>query len=487
MTLDKFKAKKKQAEKEAIQKTKINIDKEPKLVFPTDAFPKRISDIIKCFAECYGFPVDYFGLGVLMAASSAIGNAYNAEYKYKFVATPILYGSIVGNASIGKTHVLNMCLSPIFRLEEKFREKQTAALQEWKQAAFEVANSNIKGEKEPPKPIPNEILINDATIEAINYSLSHNPRGLLYFKDELSGWVNSLNQYRKGSDTEFWLSNWSNVTIKVSRASKEPLYIKKPFINVFGALTPSFLEQMASGGRADNGFLARIIFAYPDDMKKPYPSDITPDESVFKTYAQIIEYIYKLPNNINRAVSEIDDPTIESIVLKLNDKAKAIYKQFLFDNTDNIREAEDDKIKSIYGKMDSYCLRFSLILELLELASSDFKSEPLPLYSTVEEIEQIQIQEKSVLNAIKLCEYFKKTAFKVIQRFESPVRLLPREQQLFYEALPDIFTRKEAENTAKETKLKISTSTIKRLLNNHQGVKSLFKKLGRGEYEKRFL
>lgn len=436
--------------------------------FPVHSLPPKLASIATTFNKCYGLPVDYFGLGMLTAASVAIGNAYFVTYKQNYNFSAILYSAIVGNSSIGKTPAINLCLGPIFHLEEIYRDQYNARIEAWKQECFELQMSGMKRE-DPPKPTQLELIINDATTEAINSVLGVNPRGILMVKDELNAWINSLNQYRgKGSDSEFWLTVWSSQPTKVNRIGKDSLYVRKPFVSVIGGIPPAMLNGFAGEGRTDNGFLARILWAWPDEMRKPYENNIQPDPQVFSDYRAIIENLHKLPHNFT------EEGHGEPILIGLTEKARKAYSHWFKDNTDLINSEESDTIKSIYGKMESYLLRLALILSLLDLAIQGGEYTP-------EHMQEHQVGEEDILRAVELVAYFKKTALRVIGNLENPARKLTDEKEAFYEALPEEFSTKAALEAGQEAN--ISERTVKRMLNDFL----LFKQLGRGRYRKIYL
>lgn len=105
----------------------------------------------------------------------------------------------------------------------------------------------------------------DTTVEALVGILENNPRGLLVHKDELAGWVRSMDQYKggKGSDRQHWLSFWSGDEVVVDRKSRmgEPLIVAKPFVSLFGGIQPSMLGELGAG--AEDGLIDRFLFAYP--------------------------------------------------------------------------------------------------------------------------------------------------------------------------------------------------------------------------------
>lgn len=433
--------------------------------FPIVAFPEKIQQIIHAFHAAYKLPKSYYGLSILTVCGAVIGNAYSLKYKEGYFVPPIIYSAIVGNASVGKTPAIRLCLKPILKIEEAYNQSYKEVLCEWEK---EISQLN-KGDTQPPKPYRKELIINDATTEAIHYVLSRNPRGLILFQDELLAWINNLNKYSNGSDMEYWLSNWSNVPAKINRATKETLMIPKPCTSVIGGLQPAVLDNLAKNGRKDNGFLVRILFAFPKNLKKPYESDFDLNPNVYQEYENLILGLNNLSNDVVKD-ENTNEWKIDTIIIHLSDRARCVYKKWNKSNTDKINKTEDDSLKSLYGKLENYCLRFALILELMTVVCNQEEIHPI----------MCEVNQNTMINAILLTEYFRTTGEKVLNRIENldPLEGLSSNVQNLYNSLPDYFTTQYGVQLAKTKD--ISERTFKRLLNK----KSLFRKVKRGHYEK---
>lgn len=478
---------------------KLQQQKESRVVtnFPIEAFPKRIQNIITCFYECYRLPVDYHAASILTTASVAIGNGYAAYYKRRQVYPAILYTAVVGFPSSGKSPGIEFGTYPLEEIERKYREQYQVLLEEWKEKAFKAS---LSGDPEPDQPVSKDVIIKDATMESINGIMMRNPKGLLLYQDELKAWINNMNSYRKGSDLESWLSNWSGKSVKVSRSGKDPIWIPYPFISTIGGIQPGILHELANNGKADNGFLARILFAYPDEMECPPETNQEPDQSVIDLYTGFINFLDKLPNHI-----EVDETgaykfnRLQRIEIPLSEEAKVRYIQFLNDYSEQMNETDEEAIKGILGKLKQYCLRISLILEMLQLAEqfapestdvpeeldkADWSNWSIP---DLEDVEKVQISLQSLENAILMTEYFRKTAYKVVERLESPAKQLPTYQSFLYEQLPNEFDSALAREIAKkmreeDEKCKLSDRTVYRMLNDT----NLFRQFG-NRYQKTWL
>lgn len=436
-------------------------DKIKAVSFPVHAFPAQVQDIINDLYKAFQLPTDYYGLSILTICAGVIGNAYNLFYKTGYTVPSIIYGAIVGISSIGKSPALEFCIEPIREIEKEYDIEHKSKVREWRK--------NAKDEKfNEPSPKRKDLLISDATTEAINKGMESNPKGLLLFLDELVAWVKSLNQYRKGSDLEFWLRIWSGSLAKVNRVSKDTLFIPKPCISVIGGLQPTVLDEMASDSKKENGFLFRILFAYPNIQRKPYETDYSPSKTTFEQYKNLISGLHNLPNNIG--TDEEGNQKVESISLRLSADARKKFSKWNRENTDLMNDTKNENIKSLYGKLESYCLRISLVLELMESVCEGKEVHPDSTF----------IQAQTMQNTIELIEYFRWSGMKVMRRVEKedPVEELTRDRAEIYEALPSEFTTAQGIEKAKSMGMK--DRTFRRFLQNRE----FFDKINRGFYAK---
>src|SRR5262249_54287166 len=152
---------------------------------------------------------------------------------------------------------LDLVIEPAHEEAENLRENWRKAMEQY-DLDLEDFKARKNDDDPPPKPIKpvlQRLTVNDATAESLVPILNENPRGVLLVRDEMSGWVQSMNQYReggKGADQQFWLSVWSGATVEVDRKkthAEGPLVARKPFVAVIGGLTPDNLPVL----RGDRG------------------------------------------------------------------------------------------------------------------------------------------------------------------------------------------------------------------------------------------
>lgn len=432
--------------------------------FPTDVFPMRVQEIIKACNESLNYPIDFTAASMLYAVSVSIGNTFKAELMEGFQQNAVLYLAIVGRAGTTKSHPLSFALSPIDKRDSEAYLTYKKQLKEFQR----VSKLNKKereeegiSEKDLVKPSWNQFLISDFTPEALAAVHDVNKRGLGVYVDELATWFNNFNRYNKGSEEQFWLSVWSGKPLRINRKTSEPINIPLPFVSVAGTIQPAVLNQLATN-RTENGFIDRILFVFPEYLKKEYWSENQLSPEISKDWSKILETLL----NIQQRFNETENP--DPVILRLSPEAKEILFAWQRTNTDQANGSESDAERAICAKIEQYAIRFSLILQLLQYACSVGGKN--------------QIEVEAVRGALRLAEHFKRTALRVQTMLanETPVDRLPADKRKLYEALPDEFST--AEGLAISESLEVPERTFKRFLND----KNLFEKTSRGKYQRKF-
>lgn len=422
--------------------------------FPVEVFPLAVQEIIKATNESLNFPTDFTGASILYAVSLAVGNTHRVEVKKGWQENSVLFIANVGKPNTNKSHPLSFALQSIFE-----KDKITFSEYEKKKQEYEQAEEK----KNISKPVWQKLIVSDFTPEALAEIHKFNKRSIGVYVDELAGWFKNFNRYHKGAEQEFWLSVWSGTRLTIDRKGSEPIFIHLPFIPVGGNIQTQILFELAKDSRAKNGFIDRLLFAFPEGLQKPYWSDTEINPAIIDNWKIIISNLLKLELQFDKTTF-----SPEPEVLKFTPEAFQKLKQWEKQNTDLCNSTENEALASIYGKFDIHAVRFALILEMLRYACGESNKQAVGI--------------EAVNGALKLVEYFKATAEKVhsiISNF-NPLDKLPADKQKLYEALPDCFTTAEGLNVAELQDF--PERNFKRFLNE----KDLFNRLSRGEYEKKF-
>ena len=417
--------------------------------FPVEVFPKKIQEIIEQTNRHQNFPIDYIAPCLLFVASLACGNSAVVELQRGWREKPLMYLAIVGGRGTNKTSCFDFALAPI-------RERDNDEYDNYVEAKALYDAELLKPAKErklpAEAPVFRQFILSDFTPEVLVHQHRANPRGLIVFNDELIGFIYSFNKYRSGSDEQMWTQLFAGGGVTVNRVGADPVKINDTCIGVFGGIQPELLPAFARG-KVQSGFMDRWLFAFPEKVKYPKFNDVDIDEKIAKNWHRIIKRILDLPF----------DETPK--VVPLSAQAKALFKEW-YDKLADQKNCGGSSFAGIATKMDRYCGRLALGLEVMKYGCKESKLE--------------EISEDSLRGAIALCYYFLACGTKAHRNFyTSPVETLPSVQKSIYEALPLNFETGDGIRIADSYGM--GERTFKRWLNS-----SLFKKIDHGYYEKKY-
>ena len=178
----------------------------PKLpTFPVDAMPRGCRALIREATAAIGCPPEFVALPMLVVLGTAIGNSRVLMLKPGWEEGAALYGAVVAAPGEKKTPALKIALEPATRtqtrLRKDFRREKDEYMRKMRQWEVDRRESTQNGNSAPPppqEPRMERTVVEDTTVEALAVVLEGTPRGVAVFRDELSGWVRSMDQYKQG-------------------------------------------------------------------------------------------------------------------------------------------------------------------------------------------------------------------------------------------------------------------------------------------------
>ena len=428
--------------------------------FPFDVLPLKMQEYISSLSRGRGAPKEFTAASMLWAAATATGSTYCIWHQHK-PRWAVIYLSLIGSSGVNKSGTLEDAIKPIERRDNE-RYKAYLAEKEVYDRLASMSKRELKQQAKelPPEPVQSQTIIIDATPEATYHVHKNNPRGIGVYRDELAGFFNDFGRYNKSGEQQMWLQNWSFKPIQVNRASKGSISIRiaNPFICIAGGVQPGVVKQIAKG-RVEDGFMARFIWVFLDDLKKPLWNDQ--------------EIPYDLITDYDRAINKLLDlkpgPEGEPNKITLSPEAWEIIKNY-FNNTNNPRanEATEDGKKAMYSKFDEHYFRLSLALLFVRWAYSHEPDPPRVLDAATAQM------------AIEVNEYFVRQSERVYYHLTaSPAESLKGEKRELYDALPAEFTLNEARKIRENLDV-LSDATMRIMLRDAK----FFTKQSHGKYIK---
>jgi hypothetical protein len=199
-------------------------------------------------------PRDYVAASLIGCASAWIGNARRVAATADWSEPAHLWLALIGAPSAGKTPAL----APMITVSRNIERDEDFA---WRL-------THQDDEKPPPGP---RVIAMDTSTDELQHMLSRSPRGLLYVRDELAGWIGSFDRYNgRGTDRTFALEAWNGGVYVCDRVKyrDDPVRIEHCSLAVVGCMVPDRLREVLAD--ADDGLAARLLYVWPD------PAPITP-------------------------------------------------------------------------------------------------------------------------------------------------------------------------------------------------------------------
>lgn len=437
--------------------------------FPIEAFSKRTRQFITSVYDHLRFKKDYLGINILCAIGVAAGKRYRIEINNTFHDYPGLFYVMVGYPSIGKTPPMRLILKPLFDYNREISVKYNEELDAFYQRLEKYENSKDKEKMEKPrKPRKPHFITQDYTLEWLVGALNRSMNGMLLFQDEISGWTKSSMRYSKGMDeSTFWNERYNHSDIIYNRKSEDyNIVVNEPLISVIGGTQIEQLKHLIDGDKTENGFMSRLLFAYPtDQLLELSDNDDVPEDEIH-WWNSFIREIIDLD-----VILDDKKTTVIPRTIRLGSEARRIFMSWKRDNINMINEmnaCSNGILASYFGKLGTALGRLCLIMQIERWRNHETDME--------------QIDAESVRRAILLVEYFRKVFHRIYFYFfvEGDIRLSELEKKV-YSALPDEFETCKGKEIA--VALGMPERTFSRFISDNT---KLFSKQKHGIYHKIF-
>jgi hypothetical protein len=268
----------------------------PVAAFGPESLPQALRPWVMDIAERMQCPADFPAVAAMVCLGAVAGRQIGIRPKRQddWLVVPNLWGAVIGRPSLLKSPALAEPMRFLTRLERQAREEHEAALQDHKARAI-VAEEKVKlarrdvakalkqgggnallhasdamaGLDETP-PARRRYVTNDGTVEKIGELLRDNPRGLLVFRDELTGWLQSLDREGREGARAFFLESWNGTgRFTFDRIGRGTVEIEAACVSVLGGVQPGplspYLGAALAGGAGDDGLVQRLqLLAWPD-------------------------------------------------------------------------------------------------------------------------------------------------------------------------------------------------------------------------------
>lgn len=370
--------------------------------------PESLRPWVCDIAERIQCPPDFPAVGALVSLAAVAGRQVGVRPRARddWTVVPNLWGAIVGRPGLLKSPALTETMRPLQRLEAARREEYEHAIREHdadqavgkanaKALEKRISEAVKKGDRDEAKRLAMEkvtdeaeaprrqrYLTSDTTVEKLGELLSANPRGILVYRDELSGWLRDLDREGREGSRAFYLEAWNGTgRFTYDRIGRGTIDIEAATVSVLGSIQPGplsgYLRDALNGGAGDDGLLQRLqVVAWPDAPTAWRDVDRFPDTEARRRAWETFERLDTLePADVGAELSGEGIP-----YLRLDPAAYELFSDWRQRLEIRLRDGtEHPAYEAALAKYRSLIPSIALLVHLADTAEGGPVSEPAML------------------------------------------------------------------------------------------------------------
>lgn len=369
----------------------------PVAPMPPEMLPEPFRAWLADIARRMQCPLDFVAVGAIVAASSVIGAGCGIRPKVRDDWEVIcnLWGGPVARPSMMKTPSLAEVIKILARMEadeaetfeemKRFHDAGVEALKAKKDALKSEMLAAAKGKKtarpmdiiqadmasmEPDEEVTRRrFKTNDATTEKLGELLNQNPRGLLVFRDELTGLLLSWDREDRQSDRAFFLEAWNGSgSFTTDRIGRGTVDIKNTCLSILGGIQPGKLQAyllQAANNLTNDGMIQRFqLLVYPDEPAGWVLIDDSPDRSARDRATGIFMALAEM--DFEQAGADGEEG--ERPFFHFDQAAQGLFYEWLTELEGKIRSEETPLLCEHFAKYRSLMPSLALVFHLIDVA-----------------------------------------------------------------------------------------------------------------------
>ena len=228
--------------------------------FPLEILPVVIQRYVMQQSRVIGCDASALAMACLAGLSGAVDHSFKIRLMRNgdWHESVRLWLMLVGDVSVKKTPIIKAATKALMHFQVEQIKAYEQELAEYEEQLAECDKKDPKPEKPVPPP---RYITSDTTIEKLGEILARSPRGILVKRDELAGWLGSMEKYGGGkaanSDRAFWLEAYDGGPHVVDRIRRGTQAVENLSASVLGGIQPDKLAEIH--GLTNDGLLQRFI------------------------------------------------------------------------------------------------------------------------------------------------------------------------------------------------------------------------------------
>lgn len=310
-----------------------------------EKLPPELSELIESAFINMRIPKEYLFSSILFAFSNAAGLAFEINtLGYQNFAN--LFFAIIGSRGDVKSAAMKLATG-IFN-------------------QYDAESYNSEGENELENIKNRKFLIQNATIQAAQYSHYYNKYSIGIFIDELTSLIEKMANKNNADGIAwrtFFLEGYNNTVIDILRKTTESFRIEKSYPTLMGSIQEQFVPNLFGNGNLESGFIDRVFFTPKLTSNNKISKGAIP-EKIHLNYNKNLKNVTEFRKAIEESIE------FESLKLKLDSEAEEelfIYVQNLLDK----QVIAPENIKQYLAKLQISIHKLIIIVHLIKNAKTN--------------------------------------------------------------------------------------------------------------------
>jgi putative DNA primase/helicase len=292
--------------------------------FESKLLPEDFRPWIEDIAERMQCPPDFPAVASMSALATVMGRRVGIRPKQydDWLVVANLWAAVIGRPGLLKTPAIQEPLKILWHLELEAGRVYQQELERWKVQQI-IAKEREKVDSEKIRsalkkgvdatmlaealltstgspPIRRRLLVNDSTVEKLGELLNQNPQGLLVFRDELTGFLRTMDREGHEGDRAFYLEAWNGTGRYVyDRIGRGTIEIEAACVSVLGGIQPGplaqYLRMALEGGSGDDGFMQRFqLLVWPDISRQWRNVDRWPQSTAKQRVIEVFARLHEI-------------------------------------------------------------------------------------------------------------------------------------------------------------------------------------------------
>jgi Protein of unknown function (DUF3987)/Bifunctional DNA primase/polymerase, N-terminal len=319
----------------------------PVPTLPAEMVPLPLRPWLVDAAARLCIPLEMVAVPAIVLVSGIVGRTLAIRpTKYDdFTVVPNVWGADVARPGWLKSPAMNQVLAPVHflvsRAQAQYETARAAAEAEADRLEAEISAvkaemtkaakahedlselkvtlADLKREHRDCEAHERRYMTQDSTMEKLGEILKENPRGLALVRDELAGWLCTLERPGREGEREFYLEAWAgDHSFTVDRIGRGTIHIPALTLSIVGGIQPGklrrYVDEAQIEGSGADGLLQRFqLLVWPDSLGDWHRVDRWPDTRAKQEAFGIFEWLDAL--DPRQTGAEIDTDDAEQLAL----------------------------------------------------------------------------------------------------------------------------------------------------------------------------